>query len=94
MQIGWADNVKLARVKYRNAATGNVTGPSTLLIHRLALPAADLPQKYMEIVANFETDFWICGLAPFRSHLVAVSCNGLVCVCVRVFNRFGVAGLH
>jgi hypothetical protein len=27
----------------------------------------------MEIVVSFETDFWVCGLAPFRSHLVALA---------------------
>ena len=24
-------------------------------------------------MVSFETDFWVCGLAPFRSHLVALA---------------------
>lgn len=65
MLIGWADSVKVARVRLRSSAPPN-SGAG-------AAASEGLPQKYVEIIANFETDFWICGLAPFRSHLVALA---------------------
>ena len=55
--------MKVARVRLRSSAPPN-SG---------AAASDGLPQKYVEIIANFETDFWICGLAPFRSHLVALA---------------------
>lgn len=69
--IGWADNVQLARVKLRAPAATSLTASSVTAITGGA--DAGLPQKYMEIVVNFETDFWICGLAPFKSYLIALA---------------------
>jgi hypothetical protein len=33
----------------------------------------DQPNRFMQIIAMFQTDFMICGIAPFGDHLVLLA---------------------
>lgn len=53
--IGWSNTVKVCLIKERSQEVLNET------------QLKELPKKYVEIVSMFETDFIICGLAPFNT---------------------------
>eukprot|EP00041_Stephanoeca_diplocostata_P024167 m.605583 g.605583 ORF g.605583 m.605583 type:complete len:910 (+) comp22465_c0_seq3:156-2885(+) len=57
--IGWADSVKVAVVKDNAQPRGQA--------------GAQLPSRYCELIAMFQTDYWISGLASFDNNLVAVA---------------------
>jgi len=53
LYIGWADNIKVAAVKTAHGS--------------MPLSTEAGPSVFIEIVAVFQTDFWVCGLAPLAS---------------------------
>ncbi|TPX35873.1 hypothetical protein SmJEL517_g01692 [Synchytrium microbalum] len=55
--IGWADSVKVGVIKERSKFD----------------VASGLPPKYVEIVAQFRTDFIVSGIAPFNNMLVVLA---------------------
>lgn len=59
--IGWGCSVKVCLIKERSHEVLNET------------QLKELPWKYVEIVSMFETDFIICGLAPFGTSLLTLS---------------------
>eukprot|EP01113_Clastostelium_recurvatum_P018176 TRINITY_DN2143_c0_g1_i1.p1 TRINITY_DN2143_c0_g1~~TRINITY_DN2143_c0_g1_i1.p1 ORF type:complete len:931 (-),score=291.81 TRINITY_DN2143_c0_g1_i1:56-2848(-) len=60
--IGWADSVKIGQVKERNLTE---LGP--------AAAAHGLPTRYVEIVALFQTDYIVAGIAPFGEYLTILA---------------------
>ncbi|KAJ8313760.1 hypothetical protein KUTeg_008321 [Tegillarca granosa] len=42
---------------------------------RTTQDARGLPSRYVEIVAMFTTDFYVCGIAPLENIIVVVSCE-------------------
>lgn len=59
--IGWKNNVKVCLIKERSREMLNDS------------QLKELPKKYVEIISMFETDFSICGLAPFNDNLITLS---------------------
>jgi tetratricopeptide (TPR) repeat protein len=57
--IGWGDSIKVAVIKENKSARGQA--------------GAQQPSRYCELIALFETDYFVCGLAPFGSDLVSVA---------------------
>jgi len=56
--IGWADQIKICVVKdYKKSETAG----------------ANLPSRYVEITAMFQTEKYICGIAPLSTNLVVLS---------------------
>ena len=57
--IGWADSIKVAVIKDNAQSRGQA--------------GSHLPSRYCELVAMFQTDYMVCGLAPFDNDLVSVA---------------------
>lgn len=57
--IGWADSIKVAVIK-DNAQTRGQAG-------------SQLPSRYCELIGMFQTDYFVCGLAPFDNDLVSAT---------------------
>jgi len=58
--IGWADSVKVGVVKRRPK------DPSRNIF----------TTRYVEMAAMFQTDFYICGIAPYGDHIVLLAYRG------------------
>lgn len=64
--VGWADTVKVCRVRIRAAPPH----PPQLAPAQIALP-----MHYLEIVYMFTTDFYVCGLGPLDDHVAVLAYN-------------------
>lgn len=73
--IGWTNTVKVCIIKERSH---EVLNDSQL---------KSLPRKYVEIVSMFETDFTICGLAPFNNSMFTLSMHNPTKTRVRRISR-------
>jgi len=73
--IGWADCVKVARVSTRSLAVSAGAGGDTS--HLVATPGGigepSAAVRFVEIVASFQTDYYISGLAPLGESLVLLA---------------------
>eukprot|EP00003_Mantamonas_plastica_P008957 TRINITY_DN1809_c0_g2_i1.p1 TRINITY_DN1809_c0_g2~~TRINITY_DN1809_c0_g2_i1.p1 ORF type:complete len:753 (+),score=264.63 TRINITY_DN1809_c0_g2_i1:263-2521(+) len=57
--IGWADSVKVAQIKEKPK-------------HE---QTSNMPSRYVEIVALFQTDYYVAGIAPYGNNLVILAYN-------------------
>eukprot|EP01117_Protostelium_nocturnum_P020637 TRINITY_DN938_c0_g2_i1.p1 TRINITY_DN938_c0_g2~~TRINITY_DN938_c0_g2_i1.p1 ORF type:complete len:911 (-),score=318.10 TRINITY_DN938_c0_g2_i1:20-2752(-) len=62
--IGWADSVKIGEIKERSPPASAVSAGD---------PSAALPDRYVQITALFQTDYYISGIAPFGEYLVMLA---------------------
>jgi len=65
--VAWADSVKIAKIKTRNSRR-NPGLPATHSSNN-----ATSSDRFVQIVAMFQTDFWISGIAPFGPYLVILA---------------------
>ncbi|XP_033639458.1 vacuolar protein sorting-associated protein 41 homolog isoform X2 [Asterias rubens] len=65
-QLCWKDNVTLL-VGWAN------TVKICVVKERRQLEGKDMPNRYVEIVSAFTTDFYVCGLAPMNSDIVVIA---------------------
>lgn len=71
--IGWADSIKVGTI--------HVSLYLALMLCQVGTikekprdtregSTEKLPSRYVELIARFTTDFWICGLAPLGDNIV------------------------
>lgn len=60
--IGWGTNVKVAAIKTNLLAANGI---------QRSIPASS--EKYVDIVASFQTSYYISGIAPFGDALVVLA---------------------
>ncbi|XP_074658816.1 vacuolar protein sorting-associated protein 41 homolog [Tubulanus polymorphus] len=57
----------------RTFMIGWADGIKTCVIKDQANTIQDLPSRYVEIVSQFKTDFYVCGLAPLNDNILALT---------------------
>ena len=79
--IGWADCIKIGQIKVTIGAATSCFATATqkcdallkLNFQERDTTQAGLPSRYVEIIAWFQADYYVCGLAPFGEYLVVLA---------------------
>jgi vacuolar protein sorting-associated protein 41 len=70
--IGWGNSIKIGKILQRhNSPFPSAVGHTSP--HTYTETQQNVPERYVELTALFETDYYVCGIAPFGEFLVVLS---------------------